>query len=170
MSSHTTWSGRPKFLPPASKTDMIVEVIAFIGVLLSFIIVNYSPLGGVDTYGSKWPALAIFLIPIIFVYAFITVFNRFPYYFHYNTIVTEENAFRLYRLGRSILRGLKAFLVWMLLILGWFFNILLPNNPGLSGLSVMGLLIMLLFLIVFAIIILYAAKKLKQEGKPKNTI
>ncbi len=176
------WYKRPKIVPPASKTDKIIEVIALIGVLLSIIIVIYSAIilpeiipthykitGGVDTYGSKWPILVIYLIPILFLYALLTYVNKYPYHFNYITKVTEENALRLYSSARTMMRCIKAIMIWLLLITEWFFVMLLPNNPGLYGLSWMSWIVMLLFFIILAIIIVYAAIWQIQEGKPKNT-
>jgi uncharacterized membrane protein len=183
MAFHPDWNKRPKIVPPASKADKIIEVIALIGVLLSIIIVIYSATilpeiipthynisGGVDTYGSKWPLLVVFLIPIIFIYALITVVNKYPYNFNYLTIVTEENALRIYSNACTMMRCLKAVMIWMALIIEWFFVMLLPNNPGLTGLSWISWIIMLLFFIVLAIIIIYAATRQIREGKQKNTI
>lgn len=175
------WDKRPKIVPPASKIDKIFEIVALIGVLLAIIIViigavilpniiptHYKISGGVDTYGSKWPILVVFLIPMIFIYALLTFVNRYPYNFNYVTIVTEENALRLYSNACTMMRCMKAILVWMFLIMEWF-AILLSNNPGLTGLSWIGWIIMLLFFIVLAVTIVYAVKNQIREGKPKNT-
>ncbi len=175
------WDRRPKIVPPASKTDKIIEAIALIGVLLSIIIVIYSAItlpdiipthykisGGVDTYGSKW-VIAIFPIPIIFLYLLITFVNRYPYTFNYPTIVTQENALRLYSIARTTMRCLKAIFIWMILTLEWFFGLFLPTNSGLYGLSWISYLIGLLFITVLAILIVYSAITLIREGKPKTT-
>jgi len=176
------WNKRPKIVPPASKTDKIIEAIALIGVLLSVIIVIYSVIilpeiipthynisGGVDTYGSKWPIFITFLIPIIFLYALLTYVNKYPYNFNYAMKVTEENALRLYRNACTMMRSLKAAVIWMLLVTEWFFVMLLPNNQGLTGLSWISWIIMILFIIVIAVIIVCAAAGQIREGKQKNT-
>lgn len=175
------WNKRPKIVPPASKIDKIFEIVALIGVLLAIIIViigavilpniiptHYKIMGGVDTYGSKWPILVVFLIPMIFIYGLLTFVNKYPYNFNYITIVTEENALRLYSNACTMMRLMKVIMVWMFLIMEWFCIIVLSNNPGLTGLSWISWIIMLLFFIVLAVTIVYTAKNQIREGKPKN--
>ncbi len=174
------WDKRPKIVPPASKTDKIIEAIALIGVLLSIIIVfisavnlsdiipgRYNPLGGVNTYLSQWPLLAIISFLAIIIYVIFTVLNRYPYIFNYfGMMVTEENAPRLYSIGRSALQYIKLAFVWMILILE-LFQISLINNPEQSPL--LGLiLILLLFHFVLVIIAVYAIIKISQEYKPNT--
>lgn len=179
MSSQTTRSGRPKFTPPASKADMIVEAVALIGFLLNIAFVIYGvfnlpvnipthvgPSGGIDSYGSKWALLSVFSIGAVFLYALLTIANRYPYIFNYPTIVTEENAPRLYSLARSMMCWLKAIMAWMFAVTAWWFIMILPYNPSQSGSS---LLLMLPFIIAMAIVLGYSVIKLVQGSKP-NTI
>jgi hypothetical protein len=175
------WDKRPKIVPPASKTDKIIEAIALIGVLLSVIIAiisavnlsdiipgRYNPLGGVNTYWSGWPSLASFSLLAIIIYALCTVFNRYPYTFKYmGIVVTEENAPRLYKIGRRTLLYIKTVVVWMMLTLEWFFIVSLnyPEPFPLLGL----ILIVLLFSVVLVIIYIYAMIKISQEYKPDTS-
>ncbi|MGA9139603.1 MAG: hypothetical protein WBZ29_05235 [Methanocella sp.] len=180
------WDKRPKIVPPASKTDLIIEVVAVIGVLLSIIIViisavnwsdiiprQYNPLGGVNTYMSKWPSLASFSLLAIIIYALCTVFNRYPYTFKYmGIVVTEENAPRLYKIGRRTLLYIKTVVVWMILTFEWFFIALINNpEPNPEPSTLLGLILfMLLFNAVLVIIAVYAMIKISEEYKPKNTL
>jgi hypothetical protein len=174
------WDKRPKIVPPASKTDKIIEAIVLIGVLLSVIIVfisavnlsdiipgRYNPLGDLNTYLSQWPLLAIISFLAIIIYVIFTVLNRYPYTFnYYGMIVTEENAPRLYSIGRSALLYIKLAFVWMILILELFL-ISLINNPEQSPL--LGFFLILgLFHVVLVIIAVYAIIKISQEYKPNT--
>jgi|AGTN01.1.fsa_nt_gi hypothetical protein len=174
------WDKRPKIVPPASKTDIIIESIALIGVLLSIFIViicavnlsdiipsRYNPLGGVNTYMSKWPSLANFSFMVIIIYALITILNRYPYTFKYfGVVVTEENAPRLYTIGRRTLLYIKTVVVWMMLTLECVL-IVLSNNPELSILLGLILIVALLYVVMY-IIAIYAIIKISEEYKPKT--
>jgi hypothetical protein len=170
------WDKMPKTAPPASKADKIIDAIALIGVLLTFFITimgavilpyiipaYYNQSRGGDVYVS-----IMFLFFTIFFYAFLTVVIRYPYYFNYPTRLTKENALRQYGIACSMVRRMKAILIWLFVTLDWFLVLLLPNNPGLSNLSI-SLSITLPFIIVFAVLVIYSAKTLIREGKPKNT-
>lgn len=175
------WETRPKDVPSASESDKIFEVFAFTGTLLSIIIVVYSAatspdiitnhqysLAGMSIYVSKLLMLAMFPIFIMTVFALITAFYWFPYILVYPEILTGENAPRLYRNTRNKLCRAKPIIIWISLIIEWFFTILLLNNPDLSSLFNISYLIGLFFIIVLAIITVYAVKKPNPEGKPKT--
>ncbi len=178
------WDKRPKIVPHASKTDLIIEVIALIGVLLSVIIViisavnlsdiipsRYNPLGSVNTNMSKWPSLANYSFTAIIIYALITVLNRYPYILKYHDIVvTEENAPRLYSIGRRTLLYIKTVVVWMMLTLEWFLIALINNpEPNPEPSTLLGLILfMLVFNAVLVIIAVYAMIKISQEYKAKT--
>jgi hypothetical protein len=172
---------RPKIVPPASKTDKIIEAIALIGVLLSVIIAiisavnlsdiipgRYNPLGGVNTYWSGWPSLASFSLLAIIIYALGTVSNRYPYTFQYRLyiVVTEENTPRLYSIGRRALLYTKTVLVWMSLTVECFFPFLSKTPEPSTQLGF--ILVELLFAVVLVIIKFYAIAKISQEYKPQN--
>ena len=175
------WNQRPQIVPPPSKIDKIFEAVALIGILLAIIIIiigavilpniiptHYKITGGVDTYGSKWGIFLVFLIPMLFIYGLITFVNKYPSKFNYATMVTPENALRLYSSACTSLRLMKVLMVWLFLILEWFTVIVLSNNPGLTGLSWLSWIIMLVFFAVIAVSIIYAVKNQIREGKPKN--
>jgi hypothetical protein len=104
------WDKRPKIIPPASKTDLIVEAIALIGVLLSVIIGIISAVNLSDIIPSRYNPLGGAFSAII-IYALFTVINRYPYIFNFmGIVVTEENAPRLYSIGRRTLLYKKRLL------------------------------------------------------------
>jgi hypothetical protein len=177
------WDTWPKIVPPASKTDKIIEAIALIGVLLSVIIAiicavnlsdiipgRYYPLSGVNTYWSGWPSLASFSLLTIIIYALGTVSNRYPYTFKYHLyiVVTEENAPRLYSIGRRALLYIKTVLVWMSLTGECFFPLLSKNPEPSTQLGF--ILVESLFFVVLIMIGFYAINKILQEYKPQNRI
>lgn len=120
----TDKSERPNIIPERSTFEKIVQALCLF-MLICYIVMtaaSYASLpeiipkhfnfsGVPDGYGSK---ATIFLMPIVTVglYALITVLERYPRIFNYGTVeITEQNAKRLYRMGREFLALLKTELV-----------------------------------------------------------
>lgn len=173
-----TRSGRPKMAPPLSKIDLVLEAIALIGLLLTIGFVIYGiinlpenipthvgPSGGVDSYGSKWILLSVLPMGNIIVYALITVTNRYPYILNYPTIVTEENAPRLYRLARSMMCWVKVLFVWTFVVMVWENIGVLPYDPGQS---IDYSLFLFVLTIVTTLVMGYYIIKIYMAGIPKN--
>jgi uncharacterized membrane protein len=120
---------RPKINLKTTGIDWILEAIALMGVLVTWLLAisNYSALpdtlprhfnleGQPDGFGSK-SILFILPIVIIAVYAILTVAARFPHSFNYPYAITEENAERQYKNSTLMLRVLKVITVGMFLYL-----------------------------------------------------
>ncbi|KEO82015.1 hypothetical protein EL26_17755 [Tumebacillus flagellatus] len=94
--------------------------LAFVGPQLPEIIpthVNGS--GDVNGWGNKWVLLLMPLLSIVLFIGF-TVLSKFPHTFNYRQAITEENAFRQYRMGRLVLSWVKLFTVVLFTGIEWF--------------------------------------------------
>jgi hypothetical protein len=142
--SHTR-TGRPKIVPPLHRIDLVVEAIALAGFLFNIGLIVYGifnlpdvipthvgPSGGIDSYGSKWQLLVVLFLANLIIYPLLTIASRYPYIFNYPLIITEANAPKIYRLGRSMLSWMKVVFVWTIALMEWRFIEVLPYNPGQS--------------------------------------
>lgn len=167
--------GRPKVLPPPTMGDLLIEAGALVGLMLNIAIIVYGvlslpeiipahigPSGGIDSYGSKWILLTIFFVVSITCYVLLTVLNKYPYWFSYPAVVTDENALPLYRLGRGVLRWLKLILLWMFAAIAFLFIVVLPYNPGQSGLTPA---IVAPFMLLIIIVLIYHLVMMIRAGK-----
>ena len=174
-----TRSGRPKMVPPLSKIDLVIEAIALIGFLLNLGLIIYGLIklpetipkhvglsGGIDSYGNKLVLLSVFLIGSVSLYLPLTIVNRYPYIFNFPTIVTEENAPRLYRLARSMICWLKAIFAWTFALAAWEFVLVLPYDPGQS---VNSSLILFISIIAMTIVSGYYIIKIIMVSKSRST-
>lgn len=138
-------TSRPKIRVPMTKADMLLEAIALLGLLVNiFIIVVFGimlpenvpthigPSGGIDAYGSKWVLMGVLSIFPIFLYVLITLVSRYPHIFNYPMAITNDNAPRLYRLGKNLLRWFKVIIAWLFATMAYSFVMILPENPGAS--------------------------------------
>jgi hypothetical protein len=173
------YSRRPKLVPPASKTDLVVEVISFAGLVFTIGLVIYGSInlpeniprhvglsGAIDGYGTKWIMLVTYFTLNIFLYTFLTIITRYPYSYNYPVTVTEENAPGLYRLACSMMRWIKAIFVWMIAAIAWEFIAVLPYNPGQSGNS---LVTGFIFTLVMMFVIGYYVVKIFKVSLKQNT-
>lgn len=173
------FSRRPKIVPPASKTDLVLEAISLAGLVFTIGLIIYGLFnlpetipkhvglsGVIDSYGSKWLVLLIFFITNFLLYTIFTIANRYPYVFNYPIKVTEENAPVLYGLARSMMRWMKAISVWMTAVIGWEFIAVLPYNPGQS---INSLVILSVFIIVMTIVVGYYVIKIFKVSLKQNT-
>jgi uncharacterized membrane protein len=114
---------RPKLKIELSKTDRLLEwtsllllavlwtgTIAFFSKLPDQIPSHFDAAGQADDFSHK---KSIFVLPIIstVLYAGMTILNRYPHIFNYPTIVTAENARRLYTSATRLVRVLKLVVV-----------------------------------------------------------
>ena len=114
---------------------------------------HYNAMGEVDNTGSKW---SIFVLAGVatFLYAMLTVLNRFPHYFNYLAEITEENTYDHYKLSTRLMRVIKLFL---LLLFGAITFETIHIAKGFS--SIFGFWFMpLTFLFMFVPIIVYFFK------------
>jgi len=156
---------RPQIKLTPTKFDKAVEVmcvvllIAFwLLILFSFsslpetIPIHYNGLGEVDGYGSR---NSIFMLPIIgsFLFLLLTVINKHPELFNYNTTITPENAPKQYANATTMIRVLKFTVILVFFIIDyWTVKIALGKSLGL-GVWLLPLVLGLIFLpLVFFII------------------
>ena len=106
-----------------SRTDVVLEVLAFAGVLflIAMPAYYYSRLpasiphhfnlkGEADGWGSKNVLLLTPLIGLL-LYAGVTVLQRFPHIFNYPWQITEANARRQYSISRQMMSAAKLNIV-----------------------------------------------------------
>ena len=125
---------RPKIQVPLKKIDYIIELIAMILLLSSWIysIQTYHSLpdiipthfdihGQVDDNGSKG---TLFIMPIIFsvVYLLLTILNTKPQSFNFPVKITEENAAIQYQFATRLLRVMNTLIGWTILSICWIIN------------------------------------------------
>ncbi|OGU59433.1 MAG: hypothetical protein A2X64_00785 [Ignavibacteria bacterium GWF2_33_9] len=111
---------RPKFKLELSNFDKLLEVTAMVvfiylwylvltsyGKLPEQIATHFDSSGKVNDVGSK---ITILIFPIIatFIYALLSIINKFPHTFNYLTEITEQNAPMQYKLATQLIRYLKA--------------------------------------------------------------
>ncbi len=114
---------RPRYQPPVSNTDRLLEAAGW-GMLCGLwilVIFSYSHLpnsipihfnlkGEPDSYGEK---LAIFILPVISTILFggLTLLNRYPHLFNYPATINETNAPKHYGNAVRMLRVIKLAIV-----------------------------------------------------------
>ena len=114
---------RPRIPINLTTTDYLFEIIGLIGIICSIVLPIYyfndlpdqipkhfNALGQVDSHGNRG---IIWLLPAIglFLYVGLTILNKFPFAFNYPTIITNENAEKLYTIGTRTVRLLKVIVV-----------------------------------------------------------
>ena len=122
---------RPVLKLPLSPRESALEVVSVGGLaflLYTFLIgwvelpdvipTHFGATGEADSWGPKSTLLVLPILTVV-LYALLIVLSRFPHIYNYPVAITEENAERLYRLGREAMYWLKAQLVWMMGYLQW---------------------------------------------------
>lgn len=148
--------------------DYIIEIIALVGliVLIALPLLNYNQLpdeipahynveGEVDRYGNK---LSIIFLPLvgIILYALLTFIPRFKRAFSFPVEITQENAQRQFNIAFKVLRIIKMIMVLMFMYI-LYSTISIASggvdkmNPLITGVTVAGLLFVVIFYIVKAI-------------------
>lgn len=110
---------RPRYRPEWTETQKLLEVLAFIAIVLMWVFtlysfaglpesipVHYDALGSPNGYGEKY---MLFLLPLIMtgVYMLISLVSRKPWIFNYMVKITEENYREQYTSAVNMLRLLK---------------------------------------------------------------
>jgi hypothetical protein len=124
-------SSRPKIQIPKSTLENFVEVGSVSGVLLEIYLIgrfwsilpdripmHYNFAGHVDGWGGKG-TLIILPFVTIFMYAMLTLFERFPNIYNYPFPLTQKNVRTQYGLARGLLIWLKFEVVWLFAFLVW---------------------------------------------------
>lgn len=121
----------PNYQVPPGRTEIILEVLSILGIVLSLFAVYYfwpqiparipthfGPSGLPDGWGGKG-SLFILAGSAVFSYLLITLTARFPNLFNYPWTINGENADRQYRIARSLMYWLKTEIVWLMLYIIW---------------------------------------------------
>jgi uncharacterized membrane protein len=114
-----------------SKSDVLLQVIAFLGVVTSGVLLavrwpglpdivprHFGVTGQPDAWGSKVSLLQLPIVTFV-LYVLLTVLERFPNSFNYPWRITPENAQTQYRIARKLLISVKALMVWTFFFILW---------------------------------------------------
>lgn len=117
---------RPRLTLPRTKLEYSLEVLSALGVVFGLyglvaayptlpasIPVHFNFKGEVDSWSGK-ETIWFLGAGIIVLYGALTMVSRIPHLYNYPWDITEENAPRQYRLGRTFLTLLKTEIVWLL--------------------------------------------------------
>ena len=155
-----------------TKIDWIIEIVCLLllGGITLYLILNWSfmpdkiPMhyniaGEIDRWGKK---TEIIFIPVVswLLYGFITLMEQFPKTWNTGVQVTEENAPRVYRVLKSMVKTTKLFMVIM------FFYITICSITA-QSMSPWALLIEMV--VIFGNLI-YWMVKLFKEAKVKTVL
>ena len=136
---------RPIIKLELSITDKIFEVLGWVAVLMTWVLIitnyfklpdiipmHYNYAGQADGFGNKE---TILILPIVATILFIgmTMLNKYPHLFNYPKEITENNALKQYTIATRLIRCLKFAIV---LIFGFIVFVSIRDASGLSsGLS-----------------------------------
>ena len=114
---------RPKINLELAGADKALEIVGALSVfaIWGLTIINYNSLpdiipkhyniaGEADSFGGKE---SILILPVIstVIFAGLTILNKFPHIFNYQTVITKENALRQYTNAARLIRYLKFIVV-----------------------------------------------------------
>ena len=167
---------RPRIKIKHSRGDQSVELIGWLLLLCTwcFIMLVYPGLpatvpthfnasGRADAYGSK---STLYLLPVIstLIFAGMTVLNKYPHIYNYPSVVTTENAYRLYSIATRVIRYLKTIVVAIFSSLTFQTYHIVKGGARELGTWFLPLSIFLLFLpSVYVIIMASSAGKRKRS-------
>lgn len=162
---------RPKIQIPMTRTDIIIELISFITVILMAIITiisvfslpdiiptHFNFQGNIDRYGSKSGMIVVLIITLL-IYTGLTLLVKFPQIYNYAVEITKENAEVQYRLAKKFIRFLKLEIVMLFSYLN-IMTILAASN---RNLSLGSLFLPVVMLIIFGTIGIYIYKSIKSR-------
>jgi uncharacterized membrane protein len=122
---------RPHIRPPRSPVEIVCLLVTTIGALAllgltvywwprlpAIIPTHFGIDGAPNAYGSKstilfLPALLLLLT------ALFSALARYPWAFNYPVVITQENAARQYRRGRTLLAVVNAFMAALFAVIQW---------------------------------------------------
>lgn len=154
---------RPKFNIPRTPVELLLQVVAFAGLVMVFFFViqswsalpdiiptHFNAAGQVDSRGSK-STLLILPATITFLYLMLTILEYFPHTYNYPFRITPQNAERQYLLARLLLTWMKAELALIMAYLQWgWIQTALGRSEGLNILFLPVILI-----VVFGTLVIY---------------
>ncbi len=122
---------RPKLTIARTRLEINVEVIAAAALIFAviYLVATWATLpdkvpmhydfgGKVDRWGSKYSLLPM-IGTAVFLYALLTLFQRWPHIYNYPFALTDQNREKQYLYARQLLTVLKAEVVCMFAFLTW---------------------------------------------------
>lgn len=115
-------TNRLKIDVPLEPLDLIIDLtsIMIYALMIIYTVINYSDLaetipthfnasGEADGFGDK---TSVWILPVIGIvtYSFLFVLNKYPHAHNYMVNITEDNAFKNYRLSARLVRFTNLFL------------------------------------------------------------
>lgn len=120
---------RPRLELERSRAEWTFEAIAALGVVLLVVAtawmwptlpdripMHFDFSGHVDRYGGRLELLFLPAIAVV-LYVGLTFLARVPHVFNFPVRLNADNVARQYRLGRMLVTGLKAAIVWTFLVI-----------------------------------------------------
>lgn len=160
---------RPKLKLPYSRVEKFIEILAFMGLVVSVgLIIKYLPTlpdtipthfgfnGKADGWGSRNTLLMIPGITIA-LYLLLTALARVPQLFNYANKITEANARESYIIGRKTMIYIKTEVIFIFTYLEW--NSIMGALNERSGLDLWFLPVTLI--VVFGTVIYFIRKSVK---------
>ncbi len=120
---------QPKVKIDMTLTDWLLEALIIMGVIVGTVVTvlkyenlpdviptKYDFSGNVIAYGGKVNILILVGLMIV-MYLFLVVINRFPHTFNYLVKITEQNAYKQYKLAMSLIRWINLEMTWLISLL-----------------------------------------------------
>ncbi|GAA0500771.1 DUF1648 domain-containing protein [Salinibacillus aidingensis] len=111
---------------------------------------HFNLAGEADNWGNK---AFILVLPLIFAIILLPLhfLQRTPYMYNFPVKVTEENASRLYRLGRLLLAVMNVEMALLMVFITWAVVQTAKGHPFLNGIMIAFLLLPLVTALIFII-------------------
>ena len=126
-----TTADRPVLRVPRSALDLVLDAVAFAGLVVCIVIAvsswgelpekiphHFGFSGRPDSWGGKW-VLAFLSAVSLVMYVGATILSRYPHRFNYWWAINEHNAARQYRVAVSMMGWLKVEVVWLFTFITW---------------------------------------------------
>ncbi|HIK28865.1 MAG: DUF1648 domain-containing protein [Oscillatoriaceae bacterium SKW80] len=124
-------SSQPIFYLSHSPFQVLLEIAALVGLVLSFLIllrsfptlpptipIHFGLSGKPDVWGAR-QTLWLFPTLNIILYLGITITSQFPHTFNYPVAITQQNALKQYQIAFSLLLWLKLEIIWLFTFIEW---------------------------------------------------
>jgi len=162
---------RPAPRVPRSPINVVLDVVAFAGVVVCVVVValswdklpdripqHYGFWGRPDVWGGRW-ILVFFCVVATGMYVLMSVAPRYPYQFRPLGWVTERNEARQHRIALSMLAWLKVEVVWMFaLIVLTTVRVALGKAEGLGVLFLPGIFVVVGTTVAVHLVLSYRAR------------
>lgn len=132
---------QPVLVIARSPQESILDLVAIVGIVLSFAIVIYhwqtlpekipshfDFAGNVNRYSSK-NILWFFPLSSTFSFFLLKIVGRRPHTFNYPIAITTENAPVQYRLALAMMYWLRAEMIWLFTLIQWQI-VIAATSPG----------------------------------------